>query len=410
MVDLIPHEILVDILLRLKVKDLVNCKCVSKKWLSIIDDPHFIRSQLGRSLSTYSNSILFIQQHGAFPTPLVLLYWKVEQSDTSSSFFSTVRSTQKLRLRGSCHGLLWFSRTDYDPRSDFVILNPSTGERHTLANPSKQAGITYGTLMAYGLGYDNLSDDYKILRIFRTTHVNPSHIIAEIYGVRSNCFYSIPLAYADWNNNCSSSLIGVFYGRSLHWCNWNCNVSQHVIDAIDIVSNTYRKLHLPETTFGNRYRIQFVTVGVVDGCLCLSAFHMDGREIGIWVMEEYGNSESWNRIYCILRDDVKLPVCPFNVTYLRRNGDKILLMIDWCILVSYDRAKKNVDEAKFLTSTDCWFASRETIYCLESLVKIFPNVVKKEALTISTLRNWLARKLRGIRRLSLICAISNSLL
>ncbi|CAN0923518.1 hypothetical protein LINGRAHAP2_LOCUS33604 [Linum grandiflorum] len=53
-----------DILLRLRVKDLVNCRRVSKLWLSIIDDPHFIDSQLECALSNPSNSTLFLHEVG----------------------------------------------------------------------------------------------------------------------------------------------------------------------------------------------------------------------------------------------------------------------------------------------------------------------------------------------------------
>ncbi|CAN1161576.1 hypothetical protein LINPERHAP2_LOCUS24006 [Linum perenne] len=52
-----------NILLRLRVNDLVRCRRVSKFWLSVIDDPHFIsRRQLQLSISTNSNAALLLQK------------------------------------------------------------------------------------------------------------------------------------------------------------------------------------------------------------------------------------------------------------------------------------------------------------------------------------------------------------
>ncbi|CAN0915551.1 hypothetical protein LINGRAHAP2_LOCUS29201 [Linum grandiflorum] len=83
MSDLIPQVIMADILLRLRVKDLVSCRRVSKQWLSIIDDPHFICNQ--RSLSKNSNSVLFLRGK---KSERVLYYWKQKQaaSDDISRF------------------------------------------------------------------------------------------------------------------------------------------------------------------------------------------------------------------------------------------------------------------------------------------------------------------------------------
>ncbi|CAN0897155.1 F-box protein CPR1 [Linum grandiflorum] len=364
MSDVIPEEIMVDILLRLRVKDLVNCRRVSKQWLSIIDDPDFVHRQLHGSLST--NSILFLQDR----VSAKVFYWKQQShDDIGSSFFlsdpTEYEPTQKLQLIGSCHSFVCFSILNHSPSPDFLILNPSTGERHQLtSNPSKEGD----ELKAYGFGYDELSDDYKVVRILQTERsgdYDDPHI-AEIYGVRSNCFYRIPLPFADWTNNYFTNLMGVIYGSSLHWCNLNTNVRKYVIHTIDIVSNTYRKLHLPLTTFGNHYWIRIFNLSVVDGCLCLLALRSDERKIGIWVMEEYGNSESWNRICCIPQDVVQQSTsCPYAVTYLGHNGDKILLMIDWHMVVLYDRAKKNVDETKLVTFTDLWRVSKQLLSIID---------------------------------------------
>ncbi|KVH90951.1 F-box domain, cyclin-like protein, partial [Cynara cardunculus var. scolymus] len=45
----LPPEILEQILIRLKVRDLIRCKSVCKSWLSLISDPCFIKAHLKHS-------------------------------------------------------------------------------------------------------------------------------------------------------------------------------------------------------------------------------------------------------------------------------------------------------------------------------------------------------------------------
>ncbi|CAN0897114.1 Putative F-box protein At3g16210 [Linum grandiflorum] len=314
---------------------------VSKQLLSIIDDPHFIRTQREFAHSTNSNCALFIQDGAG--TCYLRVAMKKHKYDDINSFFSTQLANYELatksRLIGSCHGLVCFSSNQ--PGSlDFLVINPSTGERHTLANPSKDARrTTHDELIAHGFGYDKLSDDYKVVRILQTwsddRHIEQSAFSAEIYGVRSKGFLrTIPLRDSDWIGFLINSM-GVFSNSSLHWCTWNSYIEEYVIHAIDIVSNTYRRLHLSDPTFG---QLQYLNLGIVDRRLCFCDFGRDDK-ISIWVMEEYWNPESWNKIYCFQNEF--LP--DYWITPLGSDGDKIFLLLNGRTFFWGDQAKKNVD-------------------------------------------------------------------
>ncbi|CAN0896945.1 F-box protein CPR1 [Linum grandiflorum] len=358
MSDLIPQEIMANILLRLRVKDLVICRRVSKQWLLIIDDPHFIGSQLRQSLSTNSNSAVFIHDISTSS----LLKFTVHKSCTNSqniigNIFSESPAPAGI-LVGSCHGLVCFCLPEYPP--GFVIANPSTGERHKLSYD-----LTEGDMRAYGFGYDEFSEDYKVVRILRTMYEHP--YVAEIYSVRSKGFFmKIPLPDANWRKKNFCKSMGVFFGSSLHWCMWNTTDLEHVVHAIDLVSNTYDVMQLPQTAFGGSWCLK---AGVVDRRLCLVGFFRNERDISIWVMEEYGNSESWNRIYRIHDDDRA------GIPFVGSDGDKILLMFNGPKFLRYDPTKK---KAYHLTTTivgtelqPC--TSDQAVFYLESLVKIFPT-------------------------------------
>ncbi|CAN1160929.1 F-box protein CPR1 [Linum perenne] len=364
MSDHIPQEVLDNILIRLSVKDLVRCRRVSKRWLSIIDDPHFISRQLQRSISTNSNAALFLQDRES-PT----LYWK--QNYTSDvNFFSIPIHYEPARvfLMGSCHGLVCFSLFDHP--DDFVVFNPSTGERHTVSCPMVERRVGE-RLVAYGFGYDESSDDYKVVRILQTRADSYSFSYrAEINGVRSKGFSgTIPLPTGSWVDIGRKS-IGVLVGVSIHWSTYhkiNLNPVKHVIHAIDLLTNTYHQLQFPDYNFGET-SFDSLNIGIVDTRLSLCGVHMDGRKIGIWVMEEYGNHESWNRLYYIDYHDY----FPYAVISVGNNGDKIQLMIDWQKFAWCDPSMN--EDGTILTDDVEWrHGMYEVMYCLESLVKIFPN-------------------------------------
>ncbi|CAN0897032.1 F-box protein CPR1 [Linum grandiflorum] len=333
MSDHIPQDIMSDIILRLDFKDLVRCRRVSKQWRSVIDDPLFIRSQLEFALSTNSNSALFIQGYLSFSSPFTVYLWKHKSCANSDNvilrnFFSdSPARAQSVFMVGSCHGLVCF----YLPkrRPEYLIANPSTGERHTLSYDLTKEGDS--SLKAYGFGYDELSDDYKVVRILKT--MSDHSYIAAIYGVRSEGFFkTIPLPDAPGLNYPIMS-IGVFFHSSLHWCieeksgNNDGAYLEHAIDAIDLVSNSSRRFHLLETVFGGCLAVSSdLNVGVVNRRLCLSGFLRGWKEIGVWVMEEYGNSESWNRIYCI--QNVVQSSSYLDRLFIGSEGDKILLSVD----------------------------------------------------------------------------------
>ncbi|KAK9284814.1 hypothetical protein L1049_023991 [Liquidambar formosana] len=56
MLNHLPHEVFLEILLRLPLKTLVQCTSVCKSWSSTITNPSFITTHLNRSTASNTNS------------------------------------------------------------------------------------------------------------------------------------------------------------------------------------------------------------------------------------------------------------------------------------------------------------------------------------------------------------------
>ena len=62
--NLLPHELMVEILLRLPVKSLIRFKSVSKPWRSLISDTHFTKSHLDLAAAP-TNRFLYTTAYGS---------------------------------------------------------------------------------------------------------------------------------------------------------------------------------------------------------------------------------------------------------------------------------------------------------------------------------------------------------
>ncbi|CAN1750848.1 F-box protein At4g22390 [Linum perenne] len=353
MSDCIPDEVITNILHRLRVNDLVKCRLVSKEWKSIIDSPRFISDQLHRSQATNSNVALFLQNRNN------LFYCRQKNGSSSSSSpvapMEYPNQPSKVLLMGCCHGLICYLHLN-QPHHDLVVLNPSTGERHTVS--SFISHDKFAKFERYGFGYDELSRDYKVVML---TLSGISDVV-EVYDMRGKGFYvRIPTPFSKFMYSTEEQR-GVYVGGALHWSIVSfdmISVSYDII-AFDLGLNTKRKLPHPYYDFDWANLIQ-VSIGIVDSCLSVCSFYKEQevRKVGIYVMREYGNGGSWNKIYSF-QDPVPESVIPVG-----SDGDRVLLKVDAGKYVWLD----NVEEAALINR---WNSLFNAVYCLESLVKIFP--------------------------------------
>ncbi|RHN69936.1 putative F-box domain-containing protein [Medicago truncatula] len=245
----LPFELVEEILCRLPVKILMQLQCICKSWKSLIsNDRKFAKKHLRMS----KRVALIVSSVNDSGEPL---FWDSSISSvfSNASNSSSVTQTQlicpfsltKYLEICSCDGILCFTIA----RRSSVLWNPSIIRYNMLPpleNPEESDGSTY----LYSFGYDHFNDVYKVVAISHMT----SHIL---------------VAFLDQ----------VYF-------------SSCAIVSLDLETESYQKLW-PD--FGMDYRI--LTLRVFKDCLCiLTCSHMF---LDVWIMKEYGNIESWTKLYSV---------------------------------------------------------------------------------------------------------------
>ncbi|QHO39656.1 uncharacterized protein DS421_4g131070 [Arachis hypogaea] len=144
-------DLLTEILLRLPVKQAIQCKCVCKKWLSIISNPKFRYSHTCRLYSKYNNkpppTALLVQNFGDTKAKRAsIVPFHTNNNNANKIFFHLDLDRRKLMsstIIHSCNGLLLCNVTP-TPHSDlttfesfllrleshFRICNPAISNGH----------------------------------------------------------------------------------------------------------------------------------------------------------------------------------------------------------------------------------------------------------------------------------------
>ncbi|CAN1123669.1 F-box protein CPR1 [Linum perenne] len=344
MSDNIPTDILTNILERITdVRDLVRWRRVSKRWLSIIDNPDFIQRHLHRSskypLTTRSKLGLFVQTSGS-----CVLY---RPENTRRILYPG-----SVNLIGTCDGLICFQHNS-EPKPQ--ILNPSTGERRYFNTFSSRQNGSDPLFNKYGFGYDELSDDYKLV-VIRGGKV-------EFHCVRARKCRTIEFQFC----NLIPEPKGVLAYGALHWIGRG-----HVLYAVDLGSETVRKMQwTPDVNCG----CGLYSVGVVLSEYLFLLRVTNGHRVQVWLMKEYWNKDSMVKCNEIEFGREIWSVNLVGYSWIDGRG-RNLFLLNGKELVWF-QASGNIVEDKAVEVISN--VARENgfildaFYCLDTLVKICPD-------------------------------------
>ncbi|KAL4591057.1 hypothetical protein LXL04_004005 [Taraxacum kok-saghyz] len=345
-------EIIIEILSRLPVRSLLRCKSVCKLWYAMISDTHFIRSHL--TLSTSNNRythhrLIFstVRRFNLKSSPLYDVLYN-EAVNAVELDYPLKHPHKSVWIVGSCNGLLAIAIEE----ETLFIWNPSTRKSNRL--PYGGFKVRSGWYVLYGFGYDESTDDYKVVGIsciFRNGAKYDTKV--KIYSMKYGNWKNI----GDFPHGIPVDDSAKFSNGGLHWAasqDFESSYSWRIV-SLDLARETYGEILQPNYDEGDRD----LTLGALGESLCVLCNYR-GNRADVWVMKVYGVRDSWMKLVSIpyFTDPGSYQ---FSVPLLISNDGKVLLQFDKKLVV-YD--SKNHSSSEIDNFDECL----EAYTFVESLV------------------------------------------
>ncbi|KAK7356566.1 hypothetical protein VNO80_15840 [Phaseolus coccineus] len=360
-----PHEILLEILRRLPPKTLLKFTTVCKSWRSLITHPSFISLHHRHSpsflLLQFSNRFVLPHRH---PSTILRLPSSPHRDFPVVSF---------------CNGLVCLAYGDQC--QTVIVCNPCIRRFVTLSAPL-QYPCYYTSNVA--LGFDPSKCDYKVVRI-------SCMVDDERFGLSAPDVEVCSLATGSWRTLDHGIapvcyLAGYsphgFHDGLVHWVAKRCVAGgwYNFVLSFHFEGEMFREVMLPESLA--RASTDAVMINVVGGGngKTLTVYHVGGGSpcsCDIWVMKEYGEVESWNKVFsfvmsgfCLeapslgmMLSDVEIPPMELCVTC----SGEVLLLVDVAgrrCLYSLDIERKSFTDLQIEVDTEFVYSG----YYAESLL------------------------------------------
>uniref|UniRef100_Q6JE33 S3-locus linked F-box protein n=1 Tax=Petunia integrifolia subsp. inflata TaxID=212142 RepID=Q6JE33_PETIN len=337
----LPEDLVCLILLTFPVKSLMRFKCISKTWSILIQSTTFINRHVNRKTNTKDEFILFkraikdeqeefrdilsfLSGHDDVLNPLF--------ADIDVSYMTSKCNCAFNPLIGPCDGLIALTDTIIT-----IILNPATRNFRLL--PPSPFGSPKGyhrSVEGVGFGLDTISNYYKVVRISEVYceedggYPGPKDSKIDAFDLSTDSWreldhVQLPLIY--WLP-CS----GMLYKEMVHW--FATTDMSTVILCFDMSTEMFRNMKMPDTcsvTHKQYYGLvilceSFTLIGYPNPVSPIDPAH---DKMHIWVMMEYGVSESWIMKYTIRPLSIESPLAVWKKNIL-------LLQSSSGLLISYD--------------------------------------------------------------------------
>ena len=323
MSDNIPFEIQSEIIKRLPVKSVLQCRSVSKLWKSLIDSSQFIKSY--HICKTQQHHHLFVRYNLANEVK----YVSIVDDDTFPTQKSSLTIPHPVSLLrhvepvDSGNGLLCFYCSRPDGRIA-VLWNPSVGKTVDIPIPNsllRPVGLT-----TIGFGVCPNTSDPKLVRI-NTIGYNPTvNWEVEVFMLSTRVWKSVSNIPPTFRT-CDLTFSHVFVDGFIYWCAFdNAKLADRIwsnlIISFDLKSHEFGEVCLPDRlVHTNR-----LVVSKVYESLSLFEYCNDGetRFCDVWIMKE-GVTKSFTKMLSIKAPDSWVS---YRVLKLRKNGEAIIENID----------------------------------------------------------------------------------
>ncbi|PHU20456.1 hypothetical protein BC332_11607 [Capsicum chinense] len=284
-----PEEIIMDILIRLPVQSLLRFKCASKFWKTLISDPS---SKAKHNNHAKKNKRILIAQQvpGAGKSFYFYSLSSLSAQPLQKLCFPSTHKPQRYVILCCCDGL--------------CLLWSCSGAGHLLWNPSTNESVEFpdheypdATCSTYGLAFDSINDDYKILKIDNEGSLTSPN---KIFALKSGCWRNIDNHPRGLVNGMRGDNSLAFVRGAFHWISKD-NLSRYFMISLNISNEVYGEISLPEGIC-SRWICLKRGISVLQGMLCAYCTHESPRggcTFKLWVMKDYGVKESWTELFSI---------------------------------------------------------------------------------------------------------------
>jgi F-box interacting protein len=224
---------------------------------------------------------------------------------------------------GSCHGILCIVMHHDD---SVILWNPSIRKFTKLPFLEE----TRRQVCGFSFGYDHSSDTYKVVVCVSSVVVFNGPIdlktLVKVHTLGTNSWREIQDFPSGLERENGSGKSGNFVCGTINWltCRSGPNpISKWCIISLDLEKESYLEIMQPD--YGG-VTLTWLKLGVLSDCLSIF-FRSDGDMFtDIWLMKEYGNKESWIKLFRVpdIRD---LGSYPYVFAHYVSEDDQVLLNI-----------------------------------------------------------------------------------
>ncbi|PWA66895.1 isopenicillin N synthase [Artemisia annua] len=273
MAEVVPFDLVEQILLRLGVKDLLRCKSVCKLWQSLILSYRFVKYHMNHANNKDNNNKEIGHRRILMP--------EIYRMNMAYDMWYYMNSWQ---IVGSSNGLVCVTPVD----AQVYVANPSIREVKDLPTPPICIRNEEDRKdLCWGFGYDSSIDDYKVV----------IGVVVVVEGKYLTRFQLLTLKSNTWKfigdlKYTSFSTFASLCNGSLHWIMKDSITKKWAIISFNLSQEKFKEISQPDDS---RYAFDSTDIsrklGIVEGCLCI--FNVETVPNNTWVMKNYNVSSSW---------------------------------------------------------------------------------------------------------------------
>ncbi|KAJ7947514.1 F-box protein [Quillaja saponaria] len=298
------NDLVVDILSRLPVKSLMRFKCVHKSWHVLIDEDNYFKTMhLHKFTFNENNARILLKQQIENPSKDVLHMLSDEEAHESvarldmPSIFQIEEFPYGINHPYLCsvNGIICISNC-----KRAGLWNPAIREFRLLPD-FQQPDVKDYNYNGYGIGYDCIRDDYKVIRTVDCYTENgyyledeestytpgspmffqpPEKLFFEVYSLKTDSWRKVNVDSEPFIIASYTLPNHVYLKGACHWLSCQTNDHDGVLLSFDMIEEVFQKTDLPD-----RVRSDGPIVNLKGSIAFINEDFRESKCFYIWILE-----------------------------------------------------------------------------------------------------------------------------